>query len=348
MRREQAYYPAIDWLRLAAALGVLFFHLGWSASGASGELTLLVGRGIAVPGQDAVWRHGWVGVPIFFVISGFVIAGSAEGGGAARFLRRRIERLYPAVFVCAPLSFLAWAAAGRPLGHNLLLLGKSLLLAPGRAWIDPPYWTLGVETAFYAGVFVLLLVAGARSLKPGMIALAFASAALWGAYLVRGSAPAPVWVQPVYWGMDFALGGLLYFARGGRLGRWGAAAAVAAGAAASLQAMQLFFAPWTSFVPVILWLGGIAIVGLAPRRRASRDHPLSRLAGLTTYPLYLLHYALGLGAMGLLVRAGVPPLAAMATAGLLVLAAAAAVAIFAEPAARRLLSRALDRLGFPG
>jgi exopolysaccharide production protein ExoZ len=348
MRREQAYYPAIDWLRLAAALAVVAYHLGWSTSAPYGETRLLVASGIDVPGRDAVWRYGWVGVPVFFVISGFVIAGSAEGGGAARFLRRRIERLYPAIFVCAPLSALIWAAAGRPPLRDLLLLGKSLILFPASAWIDPPYWTLGVEVGFYAWVLLLLLAAGERALKPGAVALALASVALWIAYLFHGSAPAPFWVRPVYWGMDFALGALLYFARGGMLGRWGAAAAVAAGAAGALQAMQLFYAPWTSFVPVALWLGGVTVVGLAPRRTSSRHHPLSRLAGLTTYPLYLLHYALGLAIMAFLARAGMPPLAAMGAAAALALGLAVMVAVYAEPAARRLVRRGLDRLGIPG
>ncbi|MFL6857351.1 MAG: acyltransferase family protein [Allosphingosinicella sp.] len=347
MRREQAYYPAIDWLRLAAALAVLAYHLGWSTAAPGGETRLLVGGGFEVPGREGIWRHLWVGVPVFFVISGFVIAGSAEGGGAAHFLRRRIERLYPAIFVCAPLSALIWAMAGRSPLRDLGLLAKSLLLLPGAAWIEPPYWTLGVEIAFYAWVVLLLLVVGERGLKPGAIAMVLASAILWAGYLVHGSAPAPVWIRPVYWGMDFALGLLLYFARAGRLGGWGAAAAVAAGATGALQAMQLFHAQWTSFVPVVIWLGGVAVVGLAPRRRSSRDHPASRLAGLTTYPLYLLHYALGLGAMSLLVRAGAPPLAAMAAAGALAVALAVAVALYAEPAARRLLKLGLDRFGFP-
>ena len=347
MRERQAYYPAMDWLRLACAVAVLLFHLGWSSAG-GGEIAALVGQGgIAVPGRDLLWRHGSVGVPIFFVISGFVIAGSAEGGDAPRFLRRRIERLYPAIFVCAPISALLWWAAGRPLGSDLVLLARSLLLLPGSAWVDPPYWTLGVEIALYLYVLLLLAGGGERLLKPGAIALAACSAALWALFLATGRAVSPPWLLPLYWGMHFSLGVLLYFARAGRLGAAGAAAAVAAGAAGAVQTMQWLTPEWTSIVPTLLWLGGLAIVGLGPEAGSAAAHPGARLAGLTTYPLYLLHFGLGLALMGWLVRAGAPPLAAMAASGLVLLLAAGAVARYAEPAVRAVLRRALDRAGLP-
>jgi peptidoglycan/LPS O-acetylase OafA/YrhL len=347
MRKEQTYYPAMDWLRLGSALAVLLFHLGWSSAG-GGEAALLVGAGgIAVPGRDLLWRHGSVGVPIFFVISGFVIASSAEGGGARRFVRRRIERLYPAVLVCAPVSALVWWAAGRPFGTGLALLARSLSLLPGTHWVDPPYWTLGVEVAFYAYVFLLLAAGGDRLLKTGAIALALASAGVWAFFLVRGHGSAPAWLLPLYWGMHFALGALLYFARAGRLGARGAAVAVAAGAAGAVQTMQLLTPEWTSFAPTLLWLGGAAVVGLAPGRPAA-THRYARLAGLTTYPLYLLHFGLGLAMMGVLVRRGAPPLVALAAAAAMLLAAAFLVARYAEPRVRSALRRGLDRTGLSG
>jgi exopolysaccharide production protein ExoZ len=341
MRRHQPYYPAMDWLRLACAFAVLVFHLGWTSAG-GGEVARLVGSGIEVPGRALLWRHGSVGVPIFFVISGFVIAGSAAEGGALRFLRRRIERLYPAILICAPVSALVWWAAGRPLGESLILLAKSMLLWPSGGWVDPPYWTLAVEIGFYAYVFVLIVAGGARWLRPGAIALALASAALWTLFLLRGGAVSPLWLLPLYWGMHFSLGALLHFLRDGSLRFWGAAAAVAAGGAGAVQTMQLLTPEWTGPVPTILWLAGIAVVGLAPARSSSRDRPISRLAGLATYPLYLLHFGLGLALMASLVRLGFPPLAAMAAAGGTLLAMALIVAAFAEPAVRSGLRKALD------
>lgn len=343
MRGHQPYYPAMDWLRLACAFAVLLFHFGWTSAG-GGQVARLVGPGIEVPGRALLWAHGSVGVPIFFVISGFVIAGSAAEGGAIRFLRRRIERLYPAIFVCAPISALVWWAAGRPLREDLILLAKSMLLWPSGGWVDPPYWTLGVEVGFYAYVLLLLVAGGERWLRPGAIALALASAALWTLFLLRGAAVSPLWLMPLYWGMHFSLGALLHFLRDGSLRFWGAAAAVAAGGAGAAQTMQLLTPEWTGPLPTLLWLAGIAIVGLAPARPSARDLPISRLAGLATYPLYLLHFGLGLALMASLVRLGLPPLAAMAAAGAAVLALALIVAAFAEPAVRSALRKALDRV----
>ncbi|HEX8620791.1 MAG TPA: acyltransferase [Allosphingosinicella sp.] len=344
MRRHQPYYPAMDWLRLACAVAVLLFHFGWTSAG-GGEVALLVGPGIAVPGRDWLWRHGSVGVPIFFVISGFVIAGSAADGGPMRFLRRRIERLYPAIFVCAPLSALLWWGAGRPPGEGLILLAKSILLVPVGRWVDPPYWTLGVEIGFYAYVFLLLVAGGARWLRPGAVALALASSALWAFFLLRGEAVSPpLWLLPLYWGMHFALGALLHFLRDGSLRFRGAACAVAAGAAGVVQTMQLLTPELAGPVPTVLWLVGVAVVGLAPGRASSRDRPISRLAGLATYPLYLLHFGLGLALMASLVRLGLAPLAAMAVAGGVLLAMAVIVAAFAEPAVRSGLRKGLDSI----
>ena len=53
----------------------------------------------------APWgSFGWIGVEIFFVISGYVIASSAEGAAPRTFLRRRAQRLLPAAWVCATIA----------------------------------------------------------------------------------------------------------------------------------------------------------------------------------------------------------------------------------------------------
>jgi peptidoglycan/LPS O-acetylase OafA/YrhL len=111
--------------------------------------------------------------------------------------------------------------------------------------------------------------------------------------------------------------------------------------------MQWLTPEWTSLAPTLLWLGGVAIVGLAPQAASAAAHPVARLAGLTTYPLYLLHFGLGLALMGWLVRLGAPPLAAIGAAGAVLLVAAGAVARYAEPAVRAVLRRGLDRVGLP-
>ncbi|TIT70941.1 MAG: acyltransferase, partial [Mesorhizobium sp.] len=64
---------------------------------------------------------GWVGVQVFFVISGFVIAFSAENSTPLKFFEARVRRLAPAVWVCAPVSAIVLLLVG------LLLFSSDLL-----------------------------------------------------------------------------------------------------------------------------------------------------------------------------------------------------------------------------
>src|SRR6266516_7176941 len=60
----------------------------------------------------AFFNVGHIGVDIFFVISGFIIAYSAENSSAYEFLRSRIVRLVPAVWIIAPVTLAVAAAIG--------------------------------------------------------------------------------------------------------------------------------------------------------------------------------------------------------------------------------------------
>ena len=89
--------------------------------------------------------------------------------------------------------------------------------------------------------------------------------------------------------------------------------------------------------------GGIGVLLTASRVQpwlARRiDARLARTIGLMTYPLYLIHQVAGAILLGVLVRAGVPPLPAIALTIVAMLAAAWAIATIAEPWLRRPLAR---------
>jgi peptidoglycan/LPS O-acetylase OafA/YrhL len=70
----KARVPALDLLRLVAVLGVVLFHYGFRGP------TGLEQTYVALPELAAFARYGFLGMPVFFVISGFVIAYSAEAG----------------------------------------------------------------------------------------------------------------------------------------------------------------------------------------------------------------------------------------------------------------------------
>src|SRR4051794_37888110 len=88
--------PALDLLRLVAVLGVVAFHYGFRGPTEHGVTH------VAIPELAAFGRYGFLGVSVFLVISGFVIAyGSGPGFAIARF-----ARIYPTFMVCMTLTFL--------------------------------------------------------------------------------------------------------------------------------------------------------------------------------------------------------------------------------------------------
>jgi peptidoglycan/LPS O-acetylase OafA/YrhL len=172
----------IDALRGFAALSVVLYH-----TIASHHVPALQQ---VLPGWlGAVLERGHLGVAVFFVLSGFVIAMSLEGSkidaaGAGRFMLRRSIRLDPPYWVAIALaigmSLLAnhfvpsRQAESYPLERIVahLFYVQDLL---GYKDINTVFWTLCVEIQFYL-VYVLILASGReRILLPcaGLIALAW-------------------------------------------------------------------------------------------------------------------------------------------------------------------------------
>ncbi|WP_247769417.1 acyltransferase [Bradyrhizobium sp. 192] len=155
----------LDPLRFAAALGVAIFHQmfwswAWTSIGVPGfERT--VAADVIYPSAAPFTWFGWVGVEIFFVISGFVIANSASQSSPGAFLLGRALRLYPAVWVCATATLLVLLLFGSgPASELILPYIHAMLMVPKGVtgqWLDEVYWTLAAETAFYGLVFCAML-----------------------------------------------------------------------------------------------------------------------------------------------------------------------------------------------
>src|SRR5438034_8821389 len=103
-RRRRESLIALDFLRFAAAGLVLAYHYAVAWIPDDGPLTIRLMAGVnRSVSTDPFSRNGWVGVEIFFVLSGYVIAMSARGVSPADFAWRRLLRLWPAAFLCATL-----------------------------------------------------------------------------------------------------------------------------------------------------------------------------------------------------------------------------------------------------
>lgn len=98
----------------------------------------------------------WVGVEIFFVLSGFVIAAPPTGSSPRRFVRNRLLRLYPTAWGCTTIGsavVLMFGGTHTVVGDLATLdprsFADSLALFGGR-FLSSAYWTLEIELAFYA------------------------------------------------------------------------------------------------------------------------------------------------------------------------------------------------------
>jgi peptidoglycan/LPS O-acetylase OafA/YrhL len=142
----------VDALRGIASLSVAWFHF----TNANPALA----RGIV----KSSGSYGWLGVYIFFVISGFVIPYSLEKANYGyrqfwSFLSKRIVRLDPPYF--ANMAFILGLAFVVPLvpgfrgpqphftAFQLLSHVAYLNSVVGKAWINPVYWSLGIEFQYY-------------------------------------------------------------------------------------------------------------------------------------------------------------------------------------------------------
>jgi len=155
--REGLYFPNLDLLRAFAAISVLVLHVieltGWKDFPIEGPLTW--------------FRIGWMGVDLFFVISGFVITFSAfsilENNSLAKFrelfIKKRIARIVP-LYILTILVFLTFVMPAflfERFWVNLLshLLFIHNLFPSLHGGINGPNWTIATEMQFYLLVLFL-------------------------------------------------------------------------------------------------------------------------------------------------------------------------------------------------
>lgn len=144
----------LDLLRLVAVLAVVLYHYGYWGPDPKGAAHL------ALPWLAPVAKYGFLGVPGFFVISGFVIAYSAEARTATGFAIARFSRIYPTFVFCMTLTFLTIVLSGAPHFETGIAqwLANLLIAAPalGQPYMDGAYWSLVIEVVFYAWVTIFI------------------------------------------------------------------------------------------------------------------------------------------------------------------------------------------------
>ncbi|WP_375687307.1 acyltransferase family protein [Pseudooceanicola sp. LIPI14-2-Ac024] len=322
---DRRHFHSIDILRFAAALMVMLNHFG----------TYLPSTPASAPGAPDVafsWfapfvGPGAVGVEVFFVISGFVIAMSAEGraglSGARLFTLARLRRLVPALWLSALIAGAVLLWSGQSLRPVALWLANSMVLSPKGPYVDGVVWTLVVEAMFYLLVAVMILSPERLTLQRVALALGavstvylvvFASAILrqdeaLAALLNRF----PFKVFLLRHGVFFAIGMLLW--RQMRDRRRSPALPVLVVMGLVEIWIGLHGDTPRALAAMALWTGGLGWLVLSMRWSVpARLHGIARYLGGLSYTLYLNHYTLGMILTWALFRTGVEGVTACAIA----------------------------------
>ena len=298
----------LDGLRFLAALGVVAFHF-------TGITPAWDGRAPEEIAPLARWAaYGSLGVPLFFVISGFVVLMTAWGRDVPHFVASRVGRLFPAywaaVVIAMVFAFVLWPAGavlnGQPPSKSDALVNLTMLQgALGVRDLNGAFWTLWTEARFYLLIALLVLVGMTRRRV-----LAFA--ALWpvaGALAEQSDQQLLSTLLIADYAPYFAGGMLLYVLHrdGHDLGTWllvGLQSLLALRFAMGEYPVSLPLATgWAVSGPVIAAasFACFGLVALATLTRLNRRGAgwLTALGALT-YPVYLVHQQVGLYVVHLL------------------------------------------------
>lgn len=293
------YRPDIDGLRAIAVTAVVLFHAG-------------------------LWplRSGYIGVDVFFVISGYLIGGiiyrdaARQAFSFARFYARRARRILPALIVVVVSSLLLGLLLLSPGELKRLAMSAGSALAGGsnfRFWMDTGYfapsarldpmlmtWSLGVEEQFYLVLPFVLLALRPFSARIQLFAIAgLTLASLAVSIVMTARFPNAAFYLLPSRGWELGAGVLLaVWQAQGRHGLSATAAEAVSGfGLAAITASLLVFDEKTPFPGVAALLpvvGTVALIACAGSRINSRllGHRIPVGIGRVSYSWYLWHWPL--------------------------------------------------------
>lgn len=294
---NSAYRADIDGLRAAAVLPVVFYHAG-------------------IPG----FPGGYVGVDVFFVISGFLITGIiwseilTGNFSLANFYERRARRILPALFAVIAVSLFIGSLIFLPADFEKLsksALAATFFISNGYFWHALDYfgtaadfrpllhsWSLAIEEQFYI-VFPLFLIIAARyrnGLMLGSMAVLFVLSLAGSIYAVDRAPQSAFYLSPAR-GWELLMGSFLALGLGPQLrARWLREGVAAAGLA--MIALPIFVysneTPFPGIAALPVCVGTACLILSSSNEATLVGRALSLrpvvFVGLISYSLYLWHW----------------------------------------------------------
>jgi peptidoglycan/LPS O-acetylase OafA/YrhL len=153
---RRARLHELDLLRFIAALAVVLYHYTGTLGGPwKGETA----RELFPRPMSALTQFGFMGVELFFLISGFVILMSVWGRSMADFAVSRIIRLYPAYWFAVLLIGGIYLTTGMGRGKPDQIIPNLTMFQQGMGVrnVSGVFWTLWAEMHFYALISLLVL-----------------------------------------------------------------------------------------------------------------------------------------------------------------------------------------------
>ncbi|MES2159758.1 MAG: acyltransferase [Pseudomonadota bacterium] len=330
----------IDLLRFCAAISVVLFHYAFRGYAADALSPM------PYPALAPLAKYGYLGVELFFMISGFVILMTASSGSLRGFLVSRFVRLYPAFWACCTITYLTISALDLPqyqagFGQFLvnLTMFSGFLNVPS---IDNAYWSLFIELRFYGMVALVLVLGRIHQVElwlalwlAGSIANQFVHSGRvefllisdYSAFFIAGASCFLIWSR----GISARRLAMVLLSWG--LGSWQALAA--------LPAFERHYAPpmsrWGVVALITVFFVLLLLVSLRKTGAFGRRRWL--LAGVLTYPLYLLHQNIGFMIFYVAYPAVNPHLLLWGTVLLMVIAAYLVHRLVEVPLAKKLKSK---------
>jgi peptidoglycan/LPS O-acetylase OafA/YrhL len=291
---EDHFRNEIAGLRAVAVISVVLFHL-----------------------KVGGFQGGFVGVDVFFVISGYLITRnilrdlSTDRFSLIHFYAGRARRILPALIFtvaftyllgalwCSPLMFLDLA---KECTHALLSIANIQYWRESHQYFAPNSdelallhcWSLSLEEQFYL-IWPLLIVVAQRMGRPFQV-IAVAGLASWlGSMMVSTSDPLAAFFLMPFRICEFAVGALvLWLESNVRLQDSIAEALSAAGIVSIVASIVLFDAdmPHLETAVLVPCLGAAATIWAGDKTRLSGiiTHPAMRAVGAISYSLYLCHW----------------------------------------------------------